>query len=275
MNRLVFSILLTAILTACNIKHEPVTLTILHTNDTHSQVEPRQTDNRGGYARRMGIINKEREADKDLILLDAGDFWQGTPYFNYYKGEVEIEAMNRMHYDAVTLGNHEFDNGVRQLAEQLKKAQFAVLCANYNTENSPLQQIVKPYTVIKRKGLNIGIIGIGVKPHSLIASDNFYPLQWVHPYAVADSLAHELREKKHCDVVILLSHLGTQPSDTNPNSICDINLAKQTSGIDLIIGGHSHRIENLTVKNKQGKPVLLTQAGKSGINIGKVTLKVK
>lgn len=272
MKQIIQALFISLLLTACSVNNDSVTLTILHTNDTHSQIEPKETDNNGGYARRMGIIAEQRQLDPTLILLDAGDFWQGTPYFNFFNGEVEIEAMNRMRYDAATLGNHEFDYGVAALAEQLKKAKFPIVCANYQVEDTPLDGIVKPYTIISRKGLKIGVIGLGVKPYSLVAADNFAPLVWQHPFPIANDLADMLKHKKHCDIVIALSHLGTRSSHGEEDNICDITLAQQSSDIDIIIGGHTHQVENMYVTNKVGKDILIVQTGKSGINLGKISV---
>lgn len=245
-------------------------LTILHTNDTHSQVEPIAAGKRdafhAGYARRMGIIQQERTLDPNLILVDAGDFCQGTPYFNFYRGRIEIDAMNRMGYDAITLGNHEFDNGVDTLAHVLQDAQFAVVSANYDVQGTPLEGIVKPYTVLTRAGMRVGILGVGVNPEGLITLKNFAPVQYLEPFAAAQKAATELKTKQHCDVIICLSHLGT---DT------DEKLAQQTQYIDVIVGGHNHKIiTNYYVENIEGKSVLLTQMGKSGARIGKIMLKI-
>ena len=245
-------------------------LTILHTNDTHSQVEPIAAGKRdafhAGYARRMGIIQQERTLDPNLILVDAGDFCQGTPYFNFYRGRIEIDAMNRMGYDAITLGNHEFDNGVDTLAHVLQDAQFAVVSANYDVQGTPLEGIVKPYTVLTRAGMRVGILGVGVNPEGLITRKNFAPVQYLEPFAAAQKAATELKTKHHCDVIICLSHLGT---DT------DEKLAQQTQYIDVIVGGHTHKIiTNYYVENIEGKSVLLTQMGKSGARIGKIMLKI-
>lgn len=255
---------------ACT-KTKEYSLLILHTNDTHSQVEPLEAGKRdahcAGYARRMGFIAQQREANPDLLLFDAGDFCQGTPYFNFYHGRVEVDAMNRMGYDAITLGNHEFDYGVDTLAAMLKDAEFEVVCANYDVANSPLADIVKPYTIIRRQGLRIGVFGLGVKPHGLIAERNFYPLVYMDPIEVAMQVADELKNKKHCDLVICLSHQGTHSND--------INLAQNTKNIDVIIGGHTHKIvENMKVENLDGDSVLLAQTGKSGARIGKITLQI-
>ena len=214
-------------------------LTILHTNDTHSQIEPKAND-QGGYARRMGLIAEERKADPDLLLLDAGDFCQGTPYFNFYHGRIEIDAMNRMGYDAVTLGNHEFDNGLDTLAVVLQNAHFPVLNANYDFTGTPLEKIVKPV--------------------------------YNHPYPVAQQMADLLRAK-HCDVVICLSHLGTycKPGD----GVCDADMARQTRGIDVIIGGHTHKMyDNLRVANLDGDSIPLCQMGKSGVYLGRIMLNL-
>ncbi len=253
-------------------------LTILHTNDTHSQVDPLEEGKRdalcGGYARRMGYILQLRKQDPNLLLFDAGDFSQGTPYFNFYHGRVEIDAMNRMGYDAVVLGNHEFDYGVDTLATVLQNAQFDIVCANYDVSNSSLQDIVKPYTIIQRENLHIGVLGIGVNPKGLIAEKNFYPLQYLNPITTAQKVADFLKYEKKCDVVICLSHQGTHPTiDGKPS---DVEMAKNTRNIDIIIGAHTHKIvENLYVTNLDGDSVLLTQMGKSGARIGKIDIKME
>lgn len=246
-------------------------LTILHTNDTHSQVEPLEAGKRdahcAGYARRMGYIAQERVNDPQLLLFDAGDFCQGTPYFNFYHGRIEIDAMNRMGYDAITLGNHEFDNGVDTLAVVLRDAEFDVVCANYDVTNSPLQGIVKPYTILRRGGLKIGVFGLGVNPEGLIAEHNFYPLQYLEPIEVAQKTADLLKQQKHCDLVVCLSHMGTHSND--------IELAKASRNIDIIIGGHTHKIvENLHIPNMDGDSVLLAQTGKAGARIGKILVQM-
>lgn len=274
MRNFLCTLALTILVVGCDKNVAPITLTILHTNDTHSQVEPRETDDCGGYARRMGVIKQEREKDPELLLLDAGDFCQGTPYFNIYKGEVEVDAMNYIGYDAATIGNHEFDNGVEALAKTLKRANFPIVCANYKTEGTPLEGVLKPYTIIYRKGLKIGVIGVGVNPEALVAPDNFAPLVWEHPFPIVNELADNLKNKEHCDVIIVLSHLGTGTSHGDSSYICDVTLAEQSKYIDVIIGGHTHRVENEYVKNQNGQDVLVVQTGKSGVNLGKITLNV-
>ena len=244
-------------------------LTILHTNDTHSQIEPK-ANNEGGYARRMGLIKEERKADKNLLLLDAGDFCQGTPYFNFYHGRVELNAMNRMGYDAATLGNHEFDNGLDTLAEVLKTAKFPFVCANYDFTGTAMEGVVQPYTIIRKGGLKIGVFGLGCNPKGLISDKNFLPAKYLDPYPIAQAMADTLRAQD-CDVVVCLSHMGTYGKAAE--DVCDVNMARQTRGIDVIIGGHTHKLyDNLQVENLDGKPIPLCQMGKSGVYLGKIVL---
>ena len=264
------------IMVACNGRQKQ-TIIILHTNDTHSQIEPLEAGKRdefcGGYARRMGYIQQMRNEHPDLIVLDAGDFSQGTPYYNFYHGRIEIEAMNRMQYDAITLGNHEFDYGVDTLAAVLELAHFPIVCANYDVTGTPLEGLVLPYTVIKRSGVRIGIFGIGVNPKGLIAEKNFAPIQYLTPITSAQQVANILRNEEKCDVVICLSHQGTHPM--NGENISDMELAEKTQNIDVIIGAHTHKIvENLYVENLNGDSVLLTQTGKAGARIGEILLEI-
>ena len=251
-------------------------ITILHTNDTHSQVEPieagKRDGNHAGYARRMGIIEQERDKTPNVLLVDAGDFSQGTPYFNLYHGRVEVDAMNRMGYDAVTLGNHEFDNGVDTLAAVLKDAKFAVVSANYDVQGTALEGIVKPYVILRRGGMKIGLFGLGVNPKGLVAEKNFAPVKYLDPIPVAQEISTLLKEQHHCDLVVCISHMGTFAHGDKPS---DTLLAQSTRYIDVIIGGHTHKIvTNHYVENLDGDSVLLAQMGKSGARIGKITLKM-
>ena len=251
---------------------------ILHTNDTHSQIEPipngKRDGNHAGYARRLGAIMQERAMNPELILVDAGDFSQGTPYFNFYHGRVEVDALNRMGYDAITLGNHEFDYGVDTLAAVLQNASFAVVCANYNVEGSALADIVRPYVILHRLGLKIGIFGLGVNPNGLISQKNFASIQYMDPIPVAQEVATLLKEKHRCDLVICISHIGTQ-AKTSLQEVTDTQLAQATRNIDIIIGGHTHKIvTNYYVENIDGDSVLLAQMGKSGARIGKIEVEM-
>lgn len=260
------------LLCACAKKSEPVVLTILHTNDTHSQVEPK-ADGTGGYARRMGLIAAERQADPELLLLDAGDFSQGTPYFNFYHGRVEVDAMNRMGYDAATLGNHEFDNGLDTLAVILRLAHFPVVCANYDVTGTPLEGLVKPYTVLERKGVKIGVTGLGVTPDDLISQKNFAPIRYQNPLPVLEEVSRQLREKEHCDLVVCLSHLGTDNGDTG---VSDTLMAPLTHGVDVFIGGHTHHVyDGKRMRNADSCEVVLSQMGKSGARLGKMLLRLE
>jgi 5'-nucleotidase len=260
------------------LSQQKIKLVILHTNDTHSQVEPTEkstlkTANMGGYARRMGVINQIRADEKNVILVDAGDYSQGTPYFNFFNGRVEVDAMNRMKYDAITLGNHEFDNGIDTLVVVLKKAQFPILSSNYKLDKTPLSNLVKPYLILERGGLRIGILALDVNPKSLIIENNYKGLVYEDPIEKANEISTFLKKKEKCDVIICLSHLG---ADTAKMEVNDFDIAHKTRYIDVIIGGHSHSmITNTTEKNAAGKPVVIAQMAKSGLFLGKVELEKK
>ena len=269
------------LMVACAKNPECRQLTILHTNDTHSQILPEDEKNIGGYARRIGLINQERQADPNLLLLDAGDFSQGTPYFNYYHGRIEVAAMNWMKYDAATLGNHEFDNGLDTLAAILKLADFPIVCANYDFTGTPLEGLIKPYVIFERNNIKIGVFGLGCYPYSVIDDDNFKPIQYLGPdtaaqhkadydYAIAQQMADTLRAQG-CEVVICLSHQGTNPHDDGEP--CDKVMVARTRGIDLVIGGHTHElVPDLSIANLDGKQVPLRQMKKCGAYIGKFML---
>jgi 5'-nucleotidase len=256
---------------------QKIKLVILHTNDTHSQIEPTEksvlkTSDMGGYARRMGVINRIRSKEKNVILVDAGDFSQGTPYFNFYNGRIEMDGMNRMHYDAGTLGNHEFDNGVDTLATILKGARFNVVSSNYELTGTPLNDLVKPYILLNRGGLHIGIMALDVNPKSLILESNYKGVTYDDPVAKAIEISTFLKKKEKCDVIICLSHLG---SDSTKQAINDFEIARKTRYIDVIIGGHSHSlITNTNVKNAEGRKMVIAQMGKSGMFLGKIELEL-
>ena len=257
---------------------QKIKLVILHTNDTHSQVEPTdksslKTSDMGGYARRMGLISRIREQEKNILLVDAGDYSQGTPYFNFFNGRIEIEAMNRMKYDAGTLGNHEFDNGIDTLAVVLKNAAFPMISSNYNLEKTNLYQLVKPYVVLVKAGMRIGIMALDVNPESLIFEKNYRGLIYLDPVQKANEVSALLKKKEKCDLIICLSHLG---SDSTKQEVNDFEIARKTRYIDVIIGGHSHSlIMNTEVKNVIGKQVVIAQMGKSGMYFGRVDLELE
>jgi 5'-nucleotidase len=257
---------------------QKIKLVILHTNDTHSQVEPTdkstlKTADMGGYARRMGLISQIREQEKNVLLVEAGDYSQGTPYFNFFNGRIEIDAMNRMKYDAGTLGNHEFDNGIDTLAVVLKNAQFPMVSSNYQLDKTSLFPIVKKYVVLEKAGLRIGIMALDVNPESLIFEKNYRGLVYQDPIEKANEISALLKKKEKCDVIICLSHLG---SDGTKKEVNDFEIARKTRYIDVIIGGHSHTlITNTTVKNAAGKPMVIAQMGKSGLYLGRVELELE
>jgi len=257
---------------------QKINLVILHTNDTHSQVDPTEkstlkTADMGGYARRMGLIAQIREQEKNVLLVDAGDYSQGTPYFNFFNGRVEIDAMNRMKYDAGTLGNHEFDNGIDTLAVVLKSALFPMISSNYMLDKISLFPIVKKYVILEKAGLRIGIMALDVNPESLIFDKNYRGLVYQDPVEKANEVSELLKKKEKCDVIICLSHLG---SDGTKKGVNDFEIARKTRYIDVIIGGHSHTlITNTTVKNAAGKPMVIAQMGKSGLYLGRVDLELE
>jgi len=247
---------------------EPIV--ILHTNDTHSQIEPfpdKDGSMVGGIYGRAAIIDQYRKDYKNVLLFDAGDFCQGTPYFNYFKGATEIKFMNLLGYQASALGNHEFDNGSRMLAKVLKKAQFPIVCANYLFLDKQLQKIVKKYIVLEIDGKRIGVFGLLTDIKALTSPQNYKDLKYLNAIDVAECMVKELRETEKCDLVICLSHLGWNiGTKDNPD---DKMLAAQVKGIDVIVGGHSHSvIKEPDIVNG----TLILQTGKKGQRIGVLTI---
>jgi len=250
-------------------------LVILHTNDTHSCIMPLSEHladtaiaGRGGFLRRVEMIKQERQKHPDLLYFDSGDFSQGSPYYSMFKGDVEIELMNRMGCDASTVGNHEFDFGMENMARIFKKAKFPILCANYDFTGTPLEGVVKPYTIIHRNGLKIGVFGLAPKLDGLVDHKNYLTTRYLDPVTTAQKMADLLHSKK-CDLVICISHLGWEEKGMG-----DQEVIRGTRGIDLVLGGHSHTYFKTLryVKNLDGKPVPVDQNGKSGIFIGKMKL---
>jgi 5'-nucleotidase len=249
-------------------------LTILHTNDVHSRLDPFPMDGSklqglGGVAARAELIEKIRKEEEHVLLLDAGDIFQGTPYFNLYKGEPEIKAMSLMGYDAVTMGNHDFDAGVEGFATQLVHARFPVLTANYDFTDTALEGKTQPYKIFKKGNLKIGIFGLGIQLWGLVPQEAFGKTRYLDPIPVANRISSYLKKQKNCDMVICLSHLGYT---YNINKVSDCILAKETEYIDLIIGGHTHTFldQPVTVKNKSGGDVIINQVGWGGVRLGKL-----
>ena len=255
-------------------KSELKHLTILHTNDVHSHVEPFPVDHAqypgmGGVARRYTLIKKIRQENPNTLLLDAGDIFQGTPYFNFYGGELEFKLMSKMGYDAATIGNHDFDNGIEGLLAQLPHADFPFVSANYNFSNTILQGRVKPYQVFLKDGIRIGVFGLGIELEGLVTKKLYKETEYLDPVEMATETVRELKETEKCDLVICLSHLGYE---YRGDKISDVKLAKATKDIDLIIGGHTHTFlpEPAIVLNNVGKKVLINQVGWAGVNMGRI-----
>jgi 5'-nucleotidase len=249
-------------------------LTILHTNDVHSRLEPFPMDGsrhqgEGGVVARMALINKIRAEEENVLLLDAGDIFQGTPYFNLYKGEPEIKAMSLMGYDAVTMGNHDFDAGIEGFAKQLPWANFPVLIANYDFTQTVLEHKTQPYKIFNKGGLKIGVFGIGIELKGLVGEAQYQQTHYLEPIQIANATASMLKRKEGCDMVICLSHLGYE---YDGRKVSDLVLAKQSENIDLIIGGHTHTFldQPTILTNKQGKEVVINQVGWAGLRLGRL-----
>ena len=247
-------------------------ITILHTNDTHSQIDPLPANDRnagkGGVARRATLVKRVRKENPNTLLLDAGDVLQGTPYFNFYKGEVEYKAMSAIGYDAGTLGNHEFDNGVEALAAALKFANFDIVSANYDVKGTVLEDRVKRYVVKTVGGIRVGLFGLGISPTALITPANFKGVTFIDPVIAAREVAKKLREEERCALVVCMSHLGYNEDGKRGNSM----LASQVDGIDFIASGHTHLFmeEPVTATQPCGAKTLIFEVGKSGIYVGRV-----
>lgn len=250
-------------------------ITILHTNDVHSHIDPFPKDHSlyadlGGMARRASLVAAIRKENQNTLLFDAGDFFQGTPYFNFYGGELEIKLMSMLKYDAATIGNHDFDNGVDGLYAQLPHANFDLLCANYDFKNTIMDGRTKPYKIFHLDGLKIGVYGLGIELEGLVSEKLYKETKYMDPYAMASDIERNLKEYEKCDLVIGLSHLGYEYEFKDKPD--DITLAKKTQYTDLIIGGHTHTFldKPTIVKNKSNKEVLVNQVGCYGINLGRI-----
>lgn len=253
-------------------------LTILHTNDTHSTVMPLNRNladtmlaDRGGFLRRIAMINEERRKDPDLLLFDSGDFSQGSAYYSMFQGDVEIGLMNQMHYDAATIGNHEFDFGIDNMVRIFRQAKFPIVCSNYDFADTELKDIVKPYIIIKRKGVKIGVFALCPPLEGLVFTKNYEPLRFLDPIEVTNKMVNLLKRKKKCDMIICLSHLGWQRSEYP-----DERVIENTQGIDLVLGGHTHTyFDKLEyVSDLTGKPVPVDQNGKHAAFVGKLQLSL-
>jgi len=255
-------------------KDELVQLTILHTNDVHSRIEPFPMDGSrnqglGGVARRASLIKKIRAEQKNVLLLDAGDIFQGTPYFNLFGGELEMKLMSDMGYDASTMGNHDFDNGIAGFVKQLPHAKFPFLVSNYDFANTELKGRTLPYKIFKKQGIKIGVFGLGLELAGMVDKKNYGDIVYQDPIAKGNEMASLLKNDHHCDLVICLSHLGYKYKE---QKVSDQILAASTKNIDLIIGGHTHTFMKAPedVKNLDGKVTTINQVGFAGINLGRL-----
>ena len=253
-------------------------LVILHTSDTHSRIEPIDLHaadpyaGAGGVVRRATFLKDFRTKNPDVLLFDCGDISQGTPYYNLFRGEVEVRMMNLMGYDAMTIGNHEFDFGLDNMARLFRMAHFPVVCANYDVTGTVLEGLVKPYVVLERGGIKIGVFGVSPKMEGLVQADKCIGIVYNDPIKVAQEMTDLLREKENCEVVICMSHLGIRSA--NPEGASDENLVGKTRGIDVILGGHSHTFmeKPAVYLNADGKSVPVLHTGKSGIYVGEMVL---
>ena len=254
-------------------------LVILHTNDTHSTIEPfpskhSKFPNMGGVSKRHTILQKIRSEEEHVLLLDAGDIFQGTPYFNTFNGELEMKLMSLLQYDAATMGNHDFDIGLEGFLNAQQFANFPFLCANYDFSETILDGKTKAYHIFHKAGIKIGVFGIGVALKGLVSIDNYGNTRYFDPISTANKIASELKSKS-CDLVICLSHLGFEYENKNINS--DRKLAAETQNIDIILGGHTHTFfdKPLVLKNLKNKDVLVNQVGWGGVYLGRIDIDVE
>lgn len=249
-------------------------ITILHTNDTHSHIDPfdashPKNPNMGGITRRATLVEQIRKENPNTLLLDAGDIFQGTPYFNYYGGELELKLMSMMKYDASTLGNHEFDNGLEGFLAPLPNANFDFINSNYDFSNTILDGYIKKHKIIIVDGIKVGIFGLGIELAGLVSKPNYKETQYLDPIEIAQDMTRFLKKEKKCDLIICLSHLGYK---YNFDKVSDLVLASKTKDIDLIIGGHTHTFldKPTLVENLIGKEIIVNQVGCYGINLGRI-----
>lgn len=255
-------------------RNEAVKITILHTNDVHSHIDPfpenhKRYAGKGGVQNRFNLITQLRKENPNTLLFDCGDIFQGTPYFNKFGGELELKLMSQMGYDAATMGNHDFDNGMDGFLAVKKFANFPFICSNYDFSETILKNHTLPFKIFHRANIKIGVFGLGIKLEGLVDKKLYGKTKYNDPIKVANEYASLLREKHQCDLVICLSHLGHKYGE---KKVSDSELATLTSGIDLILGGHTHTFLEKAekIKNKKGRDVLVNQVGWAGLNLGKI-----
>lgn len=255
-------------------KNDMVKITILHTNDVHSHIDPFPDNDPkfaglGGVVRRAALVKKIRSEERNVLLLDAGDVFQGTPYFNMYGGELEFKLMSMMGYDASTIGNHDFDNGLDGLVKQLPHANFPFINCNYDFSDTPMNGKTIPHKIFLKDDIKIGVFGIGIELEGLVDKRMSGNTRYLDPVQKAAEAAHYLKHDQKCDLIICLSHLGYKYES---KKISDVELAKHSKNIDVIIGAHTHTFLNtpLSFQNLENKEVLVAQVGWAGIRLGRI-----
>jgi 5'-nucleotidase len=261
-------------LNSCNLNSRDIKITILHTNDVHSQIDPFPSNhnlypNKGGFAKRASLFKELITINPNTLIFDAGDIFQGTPYFNFFQGELELNLMKKMGYNAATIGNHEFDAGLKTFKKNILNNDFQFISSNYDFTNTELEGLVDKYKIYNKGGVKIGVFGLGIELRGLVDPLLYDETKYYDPINIAKDLSSKLKYEKKCDLVICISHLGHEYQN---DKISDTKLAKLTSNIDLIIGGHTHTLlkEALILKNSLGKEVIINQVGSSGIFVGKI-----
>ena len=261
-------------LNSCSQLFRDVKITILHSNDVHSQIEPfplnhNRFPGRGGFARRASIFNEIRSVNPNTLIFDAGDIFQGTPYFNFFQGELELKLMKEMGYNAATIGNHEFDAGLDSLKQNILSTNFQFIISNYDFSNTVLEGITTPFKIYKKQGVKIGVFGLGIELKGLVNPDLYKETKYYDPIEISNDIVKILKNDKKCDLIICVSHLG---HEYDSNKISDTKLARLTSDIDLIIGGHTHTFlkKPIIVKNKKNNNVIINQVGNGGVYLGRI-----
>ena len=251
-------------------------ITILHTNDVHSHIEAFEPDHGrypgiGGVARRASLIERIRKENPNTLLFDAGDIFQGTPYFNYFGGELEFKMMSKLGYDGATIGNHDFDNGIAGLEKQLPHAEFDFIISNYDFSNTVMDGKTDPYRIYETGGVKVGVFGLGIQLKGLVDPALYKETKYLDPVEITQDMTRILREEQKCDLVIALSHLGYNYK-SNPDRISDMTLARKTDGVDLIIGGHTHTFlkKPTIVRNLADQNMLINQVGCWGVQVGRI-----
>ncbi len=261
-------------LNSCNNLFNDVKLTILHTNDLHSQIDPFPINhdrfpNGGGFARISKIFEDLIKKNPNTLIFDAGDIFQGTPYFNFFKGQLELNLMKKMGYDASTLGNHDFDAGLEILKKNILKNNFEFICSNYDFRNTVLEGVTNNYKIYNKQGIKVGVFGLGIELKGLVNPGLYKETKYLDAIETAQEMTRILKKEKMCDLIICLSHLGY---NYESSKISDINLGSKTSDIDLIIGGHTHTFldKPTIINNINNEKVIINQVGTRGIFIGKI-----